>query len=113
MHTSRIRGGLRIFSRGDSQKTFPSSLEALKRPCFGLIFFAAGKTLKKMAKNVFLYFFWKKKLLFKFSICWRRSRFYKFFLVRQPKVDFSKYNKRGPFGLTWIESLKGSSALQK
>ena len=86
------RGGSRIFLRGGGgfsnffqvdQIGFPSSLKALKRRCFGQIFCAAVKFLKKQVKKaVFghflenfdkkIAFFWRA--LLKVSIYWRLRR---------------------------------------
>ena len=86
-----FRGGSRIFSRGggaDFQKIFnqidfPSSPKAVKRPCFGQIFCAAGNFLKKQVKKAvfghFLENFDKK--------------------IGRPKMDFLKSTK---VGTLWV-----------
>ena len=88
---------------------FPSSPEELKRRCFGQTFCAAGKFLKtkQIKKAVFGHFlesFDKKSCYFlaraslKILIYWRQRRLQKQFRVGQPKMDFPKSTKVGPFG---------------
>ena len=127
-NTKPCRGGSRIFSRGGffskkSREIFlelffrssiPSSPIALKRPCFGQNFCAAGKILKNWPRKRFKALFrkfWPKNCVFwralpppptplKISIYWhRRQGAFKKVLGSVTKYGILKIVKRG---ILWV-----------
>ena len=94
---------------GGNQIDFLSSPKALRRPCFGRNFCAAGKILKKKTgQKAILGTFWKMftkksrfcgaRALLKISIYWRQKRLKKNFRVRHQKCISKNSTKGGPFG---------------
>ena len=98
-----------------NQIDFPSSPKALKRPCFGQIFCAADKFLKKHAKKfvcrLFLRNFDHKTRLFVarspliISIYWSQMHFQKIRVHRQKKF-LKIVQRRYAWGRQGVESLR-------
>ena len=96
-----IRGGSRVFSRGDSLKKFENFVSAFFRPTkfsFQSVpeYSIFGHFMESFDKKSCV-FFWRAFPL-KFSLCWRQRRLSKKCWVGRPKKDFLKSTKRGTFG---------------